>query len=266
MSVSSPRLPTPTSRDRQTAACERESPPTGNGSCHLKDPKIFHGNVSMHADHAKYLRSELEKNLDAVQQHVPRIHSTLENEKMYFEGVTHSHTLSIQLAREKRRNDSLQDEIGALKRDLRAQTEKRHASKSKFTREVNLLQHESANLNGKVLELELSVQKLTKEKREAQTDFKKCKKHFERQIEAYKMKTVQIINNAEDHLANCNDEWNKRMNAEKKIWIQKVRGNASAKRCSYTNACTWNAGGLMTFSSPPPTTTTCMNMNNPQTG
>jgi len=86
--------------------------------------------IFVHSNHAAYLRSTMEKNLDALNHSIPRT-STVENEKIYFDGVTHAHSLSIQLAREKRRNDTLTHELKEAKRDLRTQNDRRQDSKSK---------------------------------------------------------------------------------------------------------------------------------------
>jgi hypothetical protein len=84
--------------------------------------------------------------------------------QIYFDGVTHAHSLSIQLAREKRRNDALIDELKSAKRELRALNDRRHDSKNKLTRDINTQQHEISSLSGKIMDLELELKKSTQEK------------------------------------------------------------------------------------------------------
>mmetsp|Transcript_21566 Transcript_21566/g.44995 ORF Transcript_21566/g.44995 Transcript_21566/m.44995 type:complete len:737 (+) Transcript_21566:17-2227(+) len=176
----------------------------------------------IHANHAAYLRSTMEKNLDAINHSIPRT-STMENEKIYFDGVTHAHSLSIQLAREKRRTDALTDELKSAKRELRKMNDSKYDSKNKLTRDINNQQHEISNMSGKIMDLQLELKKSIQEKREMQVEFKRYKRNFERQIEGYQRKSIQTINSAEDHLVQYNDEWTKRMDDERHQWIEKVR-------------------------------------------
>jgi len=92
-----------------------------------------------------------------------------------------------------------------------------------MTRDINTQQHEISNLTGKVMDLKLELKRSIQEKREMQVEFKKYKRNFEREIEGYQRKSMQTINNAEDHLVQYNDEWTKRIEDERQQWIEKVR-------------------------------------------
>ena len=231
-----PHLPTPpnplSSYTSQSAEQTPDSPYTKGytqGYNHPHNHPLTHSSYS----HSSYtpqpslytpapvrVPTPLPPHSDRAHPHATHSHVTYLNT---FTEQSQLSTMSIQLNREKQRSKELYDELNALRNTAHTSSDKAGLTTSTLTRANHELTTEVNHLAAKVLDLELHLNSARKASDQTREDFRRVKLVFEGRLEECQKTTSQTITSAETSLTHYNDEWAKKLEQERILWVKKMR-------------------------------------------